>query len=72
MTITTLLLYIAMCLSQVVEDYLEDYNSASSTPMRLVMFPDAAEHVSRVSRVIRLPRGHALLRGVVGSPHAGL
>ncbi len=57
---------------QVVEEYLEDYNSASSAPMRLVMFLDAVEHVSRVSRVIRLPRGHALLLGVGGSGRQSL
>ena len=58
--------------SQVVEEYLEDYNSTSSAPMRLVMFLDAVEHVSRVSRVIRLPRGHALLLGVGGSGRQSL
>lgn len=57
---------------QVVEEYLEDYNSASSAPMRLVMFLDAVEHVSRVSRVICLPRGHALLLGVGGSGRQSL
>lgn len=57
---------------KVVEEYLEDYNSASSAPMRLVMFLDAVEHVSRVSRVIRLPRGHALLLGVGGSGRQSL
>ncbi|KAL0019092.1 hypothetical protein WJX77_000912 [Trebouxia sp. C0004] len=59
-------------LVKVVEEYLEDYNSASSAPMRLVMFLDAVEHVSRVSRVIRLPRGHALLLGVGGSGRQSL
>lgn len=57
---------------QVVEEYLEDYNSTSSAPMRLVMFLDAVEHVSRVSRVIRLPGGHALLLGVGGSGRQSL
>lgn len=57
---------------QTVEEYLEDYNSSSSAPMRLVMFLDAVEHVSRVSRVIRLPQGHALLLGVGGSGRQSL
>jgi dynein heavy chain len=34
----------------VVEEYLEDYNSVSSAPMKLVMFLDAIEHVSRITR----------------------
>ena len=57
---------------QTVEEYLEDYNSSSSAPMRLVMFLDAVEHVSRVSRVIRLPQGHILLLGVGGSGRQSL
>lgn len=57
---------------QMIEEYLEDYNSSSSAPMRLVMFLDAVEHVSRVSRVIRLPQGHALLLGVGGSGRQSL
>ena len=37
-------------LVKVVEEYLEDYNSVSSAPMKLVMFLDAIEHVSRITR----------------------
>lgn len=49
------------------EEYLDDYNSTSTTPMKLVMFLDAIEHVSRVCRILRQPGGHALLLGVGGS-----
>lgn len=44
-------------LQHLVEEYLEEYNGSSSKPMRLVMFLDAIEHVSRICRVIRLPQG---------------
>lgn len=37
----------------VVEEYLEDYNSVSNAPMKLVVLLDAIKHVSRVTRVIR-------------------
>lgn len=59
-------------LVRVVEEYLEDYNSVSNAPMKLVMFLDAIEHVSRVTRVIRLPLGNALLLGVGGSGRQSL
>ncbi|EFJ44216.1 dynein heavy chain 2 [Volvox carteri f. nagariensis] len=59
-------------LVRVVEEYLEDYNSVSSAPMKLVMFLDAIEHVSRITRVIRLPLGNALLLGVGGSGRQSL
>ncbi|GLC56009.1 hypothetical protein PLESTB_001054700 [Pleodorina starrii] len=59
-------------LVKVVEEYLEDYNSVSSAPMKLVMFLDAIEHVSRITRVIRLPLGNALLLGVGGSGRQSL
>eukprot|EP00899_Mesostigma_viride_P012150 jgi/Mesvir1/20936/Mv08007-RA.1 len=59
-------------LVKVVEDYLEDYNSLTNAPMRLVLFLDAIEHVSRICRVIGLPLGNALLLGVGGSGRQSL
>lgn len=47
--------------------YLTEYNMLSRTPMHLVMFKFAIEHVSRVSRVLLQEQGNALLVGIGGS-----
>ncbi|EDO31800.1 predicted protein [Nematostella vectensis] len=48
-------------------DYLDDYNMNSSKEMKLVFFMDAIEHISRIARMVRQPRGNALLVGVGGT-----
>ena len=55
-----------------IEDYLEDYNGAVKTPMHLVMFLDACDHVARITRIIRQPLGNAFLLGVGGSGRQSL
>ncbi|KAJ3336288.1 Dynein heavy chain 10, axonemal, partial [Gonapodya sp. JEL0774] len=50
----------------IVREILEEYNM-KQTPMNLVLFDDALEHLTRLHRIIRLKRGHALVVGVGGS-----
>ncbi|KAM9845816.1 dynein axonemal heavy chain 6 [Aulostomus maculatus] len=51
----------------VLQDYLSDYNKTCSKETKLVFFQDAIEHVSRIARILRQERGHALLVGVGGT-----
>jgi dynein heavy chain len=48
--------------TEILQEYNEKFNK-----MNLVLFEDALDHITRIHRVIRLNRGHALLVGVGGS-----
>ncbi len=45
----------------------EDYNINTTDKLDLVLFEDAVNHILRVSRVLRQPRGNIMLIGVGGS-----
>jgi dynein heavy chain len=59
-------------LQPTIEEYLNDYNAESKQPMPLVMFMDAIQHVARITRVLRQPKGNMLLLGVGGSGRQSL
>ena len=54
-------------LIKVLEDKLDDYNLDFNSKTKLVFFEDAIDHILRISRVLRQPRGNAMLIGVGGS-----
>ena len=54
-------------LLKVLNNSLDDFNMSNSTKMNLILFDDALEHIIRIGRVLKQPRGHVMLIGVGGS-----
>jgi dynein heavy chain len=54
-------------LMKVLNGMLDEYNVGNSNKMNLVFFEDAVEHILRIARTLRQPRGNIMLIGVGGS-----
>ncbi|XP_018339413.1 PREDICTED: dynein heavy chain 1, axonemal-like isoform X2 [Trachymyrmex septentrionalis] len=53
-------------------DYLDSYNDSTTSPMHLIFFEDAINHICRITRILRQPGGNALLLGISGSGRRSL
>lgn len=65
------------CINKILKyktSYLSDFNSKtqSARQMNLVLFQEAIVHVLKISRILSLPLGSALLIGVGGSGRKSL
>ena len=54
-------------LYKLLENKQEDYNFSNNDKLELVFFDEAIQQILRICRIVRQPRGNALLIGVGGS-----
>lgn len=52
---------------KILENKQEDYNFSNNDKLDLVFFDEAVQQILRICRIIRQPRGNAMLIGVGGS-----
>lgn len=45
------------------EKYLDDYNSSNGHKIHIILIEYALQHITRISRLLRLEHGHCLLVG---------
>ncbi|KAK8888098.1 hypothetical protein M9Y10_039159 [Tritrichomonas musculus] len=57
---------------KVCNDVLEDHNREATKPLDIVLFQEAVDHLSAMSRILAMTRGHALLVGVKSSGRKSL
>eukprot|EP00667_Euglena_gracilis_P000018 EG_transcript_18 len=53
-------------LPRLFDEYLDEYNLTTPQILNLVFFPDHCQHLVRICRILRQPRGNALLVGIAG------
>ncbi|EAY14826.1 Dynein heavy chain family protein [Trichomonas vaginalis G3] len=59
-------------LLQTCKDVLDEHNRESSKQLDIVLFSEAVDHISSLTRILGMPRGHAMLVGVKSSGRKSL